>query len=55
MGQTLIKVDKIYEQQEKQVEYQQQLEENACTEEERREELDKILNMLSNKRSKNGK
>ena len=48
-GQTLIKVDKIYEQQEKQVEYQQQLEEGACTEEERREELDKILNMLSNK------
>ena len=52
-GQTIIKVDKIYEEQERQVKYRKELEVNKATDEERMGEIQSIKDMLRNKR-KNG-
>ena len=52
-GQTIIKVDKVYEQQQRQVEYQKKLEKDACSDEERMGVFQDIKDMLRNKR-KNG-
>ena len=52
-GQTIIKVDKIYEEQERQVKYRKELEVNKATDEERMGAIQDIKAMLRNKR-KNG-
>ncbi len=52
-GQTIVKVDKVYERQEKFNRYQREMEKNAATPEERREALQSIREMLKGKR-KNG-
>ena len=52
-GQTVIKVDKIYEQQKEQVEYHKKMEKDACSDEERMGVFQDIKDMLRNKR-KNG-
>ena len=48
-GQTIIKVDKIYEQQQRQVEYQREMEKNSATDEEREEAIKSIKEMLKKK------
>ena len=52
-GQTIIKVDKIYEQQQRQVEYQREMEKNSATDEEREQAIKSIKEMLK-KRKRNG-
>jgi len=52
-GQTIIKVDKIYEQQQRQVEYQREMEKSRATDEEREEAIKSIKEMLK-KRKQNG-
>tara|TARA_R100000781_G_scaffold57061_1_gene36927 strand:+ start:3063 stop:3542 length:480 start_codon:yes stop_codon:yes gene_type:complete len=52
-GQTIIKVDKIYEQQQRQVEYQREMEKSRATDEEREEAIKSIKEMLK-KRRQNG-
>ena len=52
-GQTIVKVDKIYEEQERQVKYRKELEVNKATDEERMGAIQSIKDMLRNKR-KNG-
>ena len=49
-GQTIIKVDKIYEQQQRQVEYQREMEKNSATDEEREEAIKSIKEMLKKRR-----
>ena len=49
-GQTIIKVDKIYEQQQRQVEYQKEMEKNSATDEEREEAIKSIKEMLKKRR-----
>tara|TARA_Y100000004_G_scaffold173913_1_gene212202 strand:+ start:58 stop:540 length:483 start_codon:yes stop_codon:yes gene_type:complete len=53
-GQTIIKVDKIYEQQQRQVEYQKEMEKNRATDEERIEAITSIKEMLANRKRSNG-
>jgi len=49
-GQTIIKVDKLYEEQERQVKYRKSLEVNKATDEERVGAIQDIKDMLKNKR-----
>ena len=53
-GKTIVKVDKVYEQQKRQVEYHKELKENACSDEDRMGVFQDIKTMLNSKKKRNG-
>ena len=53
-GQTIVKVDRVYEQQQQRVEYQREMEKSRATDEERIEAITSIKEMLANRKKNNG-